>query len=138
MDLLEIWNYIADASLENADIFVDELHETMQKLCRHPGMGRLCEELAPRIQSFRTSAMLFLIVKIQVRSRSFAFSTAQARLRAVLSETRPTLVQISKFDHFSRRFIDCLVCELPGFSDICATRRASWPCALLPLEWPGA
>jgi hypothetical protein len=127
MDLL--WNYIADASLENADIFVDELHETMQKLCRHPGMGRLREELAPRIQSFRTGAMLFFVVKIQVRSWSFAFSTAQATLRAVLSETRPTLVQISKFDRFSRRFIDCLVCGWPGFSDICATHRASWPCA---------
>ena len=49
MDLLEIWNYIAGDNLENADIFVDELHETMQKLCRHPGMGRLREELAPRI-----------------------------------------------------------------------------------------
>ena len=70
MDLLEIWNYIAGDNLENVDIFADELHETMQKLCRHPGMGRLREELAPRIRSFRTSAMSFFIVKIQVRSRS--------------------------------------------------------------------
>jgi toxin ParE1/3/4 len=52
LDLLEIWNYIADDSLDNADTFVDELHETMQKLCRHPEMGRLREELAPGIRSF--------------------------------------------------------------------------------------
>jgi len=52
LDLIEIWNYIADYSVENADIFIDQLHESMQNLCRLPGMGRLREELAPRIRSF--------------------------------------------------------------------------------------
>jgi len=51
-DLIEIWNYIADDSVENADIFVDQLNEAMQKLCRYPGMGRQREELAPGIRSF--------------------------------------------------------------------------------------
>jgi len=48
---IEIWNYIADDSVENADIFVDQLNEAMQKLCRYPG-GRQREELAPGIRSF--------------------------------------------------------------------------------------
>jgi toxin ParE1/3/4 len=52
LDLVEIWNYIADDSVENADIFVDQLNEAMQKLSRHPGMGRQREELAPRVRSF--------------------------------------------------------------------------------------
>jgi toxin ParE1/3/4 len=52
LDLIEIWNYIADDSLENADNFADELNEVMRKLCRHPGLGRQREELAPRIRSF--------------------------------------------------------------------------------------
>jgi hypothetical protein len=72
----------------------------MQKLFRHPGMGRLREELAPRIRSFRTSAMLFY----REDSSALAvvrFSTAHATLRAVLSETRPTLVRIAEFDHFT-------------------------------------
>jgi toxin ParE1/3/4 len=52
LDLIEIWNYIADGSVEIADMFIDQLHEAMQNLCRHPGMGRQREELAPRIRSF--------------------------------------------------------------------------------------
>ena|SRR5579864_7192194 len=52
LDLIEIWNYIADDSVEAADRFVDEIHEAMQNLCRHPGMGRQREELAPRLRSF--------------------------------------------------------------------------------------
>jgi toxin ParE1/3/4 len=52
LDLIEIWNYIADDSVENADTFVDQLNEVIQNLCRHPRMGRRREELAPTIRSF--------------------------------------------------------------------------------------
>jgi|SRR6266852_6966491 len=52
LDLIEIWNYIADDSIENADLFIDQLDEAMRKLRRYPGMGRQREELAPRIRSF--------------------------------------------------------------------------------------
>lgn len=51
-DLLEIWSYIADDSVANADAFVDKLYETMQTLGHQPGLGRRREELAPGIQSF--------------------------------------------------------------------------------------
>ncbi len=51
-DLLEIWSYIADDSVANADAFVDKLYETIQTLGRQPGLGRRREELAPGIQSF--------------------------------------------------------------------------------------
>ena len=51
-DLIEIWSYIADDSVANADAFVDELYETIQLLASKPGLGRHREELAPGIQSF--------------------------------------------------------------------------------------
>jgi len=51
-DLLEIWSYIADDSVANADVFIDKLYETIQTLGRQPGLGRRREELAPGIQSF--------------------------------------------------------------------------------------
>jgi toxin ParE1/3/4 len=51
-DLLEIWCYIAEDSVANADAFVDKLHKTMKVLSRQPGAGRKREELAPGIQSF--------------------------------------------------------------------------------------
>jgi toxin ParE1/3/4 len=51
-DLIEIWSYIADDSVANADAFVDKLYQTIQALGRQPGSGRQREELAPGIQSF--------------------------------------------------------------------------------------
>jgi len=51
-DLIEIWSYIADDSVANADAFIDRLYETLQVLERQPGSGRRREELAPGVQSF--------------------------------------------------------------------------------------
>jgi len=51
-DLIEIWGYIADDSVANADAFIDKLYETLQVLGRQPGSGRRREELAPGMQSF--------------------------------------------------------------------------------------
>jgi toxin ParE1/3/4 len=51
-DLIEIWSYIADDSVANADAFVDKLYQTILALGRQPGSGRQREELAPGIQSF--------------------------------------------------------------------------------------
>jgi len=39
-DLTEIWSYIADDSVANADAFIDKLYETMEVLSRQPGSGR--------------------------------------------------------------------------------------------------
>jgi toxin ParE1/3/4 len=51
-DLTEIWSYIADDSVANADAFIDKLNDAIQLLARQPGAGRQREELAPGIQSF--------------------------------------------------------------------------------------
>jgi toxin ParE1/3/4 len=51
-DLIEIWSYIADDSVANADAFIDRLYEKLQVLGRQPGSGRRREELAPGMHSF--------------------------------------------------------------------------------------
>ena len=51
-DLIEIWSYIADDSVANADTFIDKLYQTIQTLANQPGSGRRREELAPGILSF--------------------------------------------------------------------------------------
>jgi toxin ParE1/3/4 len=50
--LIEIWTYIAEDSVANADAFIDKLHKTIQVLGRQPGSGRPREELAAGIRSF--------------------------------------------------------------------------------------
>jgi toxin ParE1/3/4 len=51
-DLIEIWSYIADDSVANADAFIDRLYKTIQVLANQSGAGRRREELAPGILSF--------------------------------------------------------------------------------------
>jgi len=51
-DLIEIWSYIAEDSVANADTFIDKLYEATQLLAGNPGLGRHRKELAPQIQSF--------------------------------------------------------------------------------------
>jgi toxin ParE1/3/4 len=67
LDLLEIWNYIADDSEANADGFIDKVYETIQMLGRQPGSGRRREELAPGIQTLRSAATLFSITSFIMR-----------------------------------------------------------------------
>jgi toxin ParE1/3/4 len=50
-DLIEIWSYIADDSVANADAFIDRLYQSIQALARQPGLGRHREELAPGLHS---------------------------------------------------------------------------------------
>ena len=51
-DLSEIWTYIADDSVPNADAFIDKLYDTIRILAKQSGSGRRRDELAPRILSF--------------------------------------------------------------------------------------
>jgi toxin ParE1/3/4 len=51
-DLIEIWSYIADDSVANADAFIDKLYDTLQVLARQSGSGRHREDLAPGLRCF--------------------------------------------------------------------------------------
>ena len=51
-DLLEIWLFIAEDSLQNADQYIDHIKTRCVNLSEFPDIGRSREELAPGIQSF--------------------------------------------------------------------------------------
>lgn len=50
-DIFDIWDYIAENSLEQADAWIDRLDETLQLLATQPLMGRAREELAEGLRS---------------------------------------------------------------------------------------
>lgn len=51
-DLLEIWLYIAEDSLENADRFLDKIENTAQRLAEFKDIGRERPELANKLFCF--------------------------------------------------------------------------------------
>ena len=50
-DILEIWLYIADDSVLEADRWVDRLDESLALWATQPNMGRARDDLSPRIRS---------------------------------------------------------------------------------------
>ena len=50
-DILDIWYYIAEDSLVEADRWVDRLDEKLALWATQPTMGRSRDELAPRVRS---------------------------------------------------------------------------------------
>lgn len=52
LDLLDLWDYIADDSSDRADAFLDRIEDKLQTLAQNPGLGRRREELLAGLQSF--------------------------------------------------------------------------------------
>lgn len=51
-DLAEIWDYIADDSIQQADAFIDRIDAAFHALADQPMMGRARDELLPGLRSF--------------------------------------------------------------------------------------
>ncbi len=51
-DLAEIWDYIADDSIKQADAFIDHIDGAFRTLAAQPMMGRERNELVPGLRSF--------------------------------------------------------------------------------------
>jgi toxin ParE1/3/4 len=51
-DLAEIWDYIADDSEEQADLFIDLIDRKLRLLAEQPNLGRARGELAENMRSF--------------------------------------------------------------------------------------
>ena len=51
-DILEVWDYIADDSIDAADRWVDRLDEQLRLLAAQPMMGRSRDELSLGVRSF--------------------------------------------------------------------------------------
>jgi toxin ParE1/3/4 len=50
-DVIEIWTYIAEDSVAEADRWVDRLDERLRLWATQPAIGRPREELAPSLRS---------------------------------------------------------------------------------------
>lgn len=50
-DIAEIWDYIAEDSVPQADAWVERLDQTLRRLATQPKMGRARDELSPRLRS---------------------------------------------------------------------------------------
>ena len=53
-DVIEIWNYIAEDSIDGADQVMEKLYDAFIRLGRTPGMGHHREDLADSRHRFRT------------------------------------------------------------------------------------
>lgn len=51
-DILDIWDHIAEDSIEQADRWVDKLDEKFKLIATQPSMGRARNELAANVRSF--------------------------------------------------------------------------------------
>jgi toxin ParE1/3/4 len=51
-DILDIWEHIAEGSIEQADRWVDKLDEKFKLIATQPLMGRARDELAVGLRSF--------------------------------------------------------------------------------------
>ena len=51
-DILDIWDHIAEDSVEQADRWVDKLDEKFKLIATQPLMGRARDELASDLRSF--------------------------------------------------------------------------------------
>ena len=52
VDILDVWDHIAEDSIEQADLWVDRLDEKLELIATQPLMGRARDELAARVRSF--------------------------------------------------------------------------------------
>lgn len=51
-DILDIWDYIAEGGIDQADRWVDKLDEKLELIATQPLMGRARDELAAKVRSF--------------------------------------------------------------------------------------
>lgn len=64
-DILEIWDHIAEDSLDQADRWVDKLDEKFGILATQPLMGRAREELAADLRSFPFGRYVIFYTPVQ-------------------------------------------------------------------------
>lgn len=57
-DLLELWVFVAEDSLEAADRLVDDVLAAARRLAEWPEIGRECPDLLPGIRSFPTGNLV--------------------------------------------------------------------------------
>lgn len=70
-DLAEIWSFIADDSVANADRFLALLDDKLNRLATQPLMGRSRDELMPGLRSFLFRRFIVFFCHCRTASTSF-------------------------------------------------------------------
>lgn len=65
VDILDIWDYIAEDSAAAADRWVDKLDEKFNLIATQPLMGRAREELAASLRSFPFGRYVIFYVPVE-------------------------------------------------------------------------
>ena len=107
-DLLEIWNYIAEDSPENADRVLERLYAAFTRLAETPGMGHHREDLADARHRFWTVYSYVIAYRDQTRPLEIIAIVHGARqleafFKAGLAGGLPR--QPNESGAFSRRFL---------------------------------
>ena len=63
-DILDIWDYIAEDSLDQADRWVDKLDDKFKLIATQPLMGRSRDELGHEVRSFPFGRYVIFYVPI--------------------------------------------------------------------------
>jgi antitoxin ParD1/3/4/toxin ParE1/3/4 len=66
-DVNDIWDYIADDSIEAADRLLDALETTMVKLAKSPGIGHWREELTDKRHRFFLVSSYLIVYRQETR-----------------------------------------------------------------------
>ena len=77
-DVNDIWDYIADDSIEAADRVLDALETTMVKLAKNPGIGHWREKLTDKRHRFFLG--LFVLDRLSARNQAVADHPHSSRL----------------------------------------------------------
>jgi toxin ParE1/3/4 len=64
-DLAEIWDYIADDSETQADLFIDTIDRKLRLLAQQPNLGRSRHELAENMRSFPIGRYVVFYIVMQ-------------------------------------------------------------------------
>ena len=63
-DLLDIWDFIANESVEKADSFLQKIESKLKIMAENPGMGRKRDELVLGLRSFPVGSYLIFYCPI--------------------------------------------------------------------------
>jgi toxin ParE1/3/4 len=96
-DLEQTWAFIAQNNLDAADRWLTQIDETLQLLCKTPGLGKVRDEFSISLRSFyKANHVIFyflseetlFVVRILHYSRD-ALTTIESQLAQDLGEVKP-------------------------------------------------
>lgn len=96
-DILEIWGYIAEDSIVEADRWVDKLNEKLSLWATQPTMGRTRDELAPSMRSLAFGQYVVFFEPLPDGLMWFAFYTVRAISMPASSGNYREVMALSSF-----------------------------------------